>query len=1112
MKNYGNVPALKTTRHPAWLVLPRLILLAAFYVLAGLLARDMATLTDGFVLVWLPAGVALAGVLLLGYAYWPAIAIGSALLAWLNHAPVDHFMAVTVTGNVLGALAGAYLLRVFVKFDCTMTRTMDAAGFLLFACGLSATVNVIFSAASLFAVHGIPPDALLARVVKWWAANALAVLVVTPVLITWGTPSPLKLNLWRQLEALLYAAGLIAATLLAFDTWYVYGLSEYPLAYLPYPFLVWGALRFGPRGATTGTLLVTGLAIYSVSLEGGPFFTGDAEHSLKLLGSYIAMMAASNLLLASAASERRRAASEIRASEKRLRLVVADQQELICRFAPDGRLTFVNPAYCEFFGRAENELLGTNFFDSLDPTEAATLRENLAQLPDERPVCVFDHRSVGGDGHAEWQQFNVRRLNRAGLADIEFQAVIQNISARKRVEFELQEAKAKLEQMNNQLQISARQARAAADDATRASLAKSEFLANMSHELRTPLSGILGMVELLGQTRLDARQRELTDSATESANSLLHVINDILDFSKIEAGKLAIAREEFSLRSVVDGVLENASRHSPAKKIALAAIIRHDVPPRLIGDPIRVRQVLLHLVENGVKFTAAGEVVVRVNPLFQSDGRLRVRFEVTDTGIGLTPEHGAKLFQPFTQADASSSRRFGGIGLGLAISRKIIELLDGQIGVYSTAGQGATFWFELFFETPPQQPKGRSFPGLVFFRALIAAPNASLRESLSERLRGWGVDCSECARLADLAHDIRASLESSVLPLVLCDDEMLALGGAELRELLAKNRERIKSILLAGPTAITDGQEDDLVLFTHVLLKPVREQPFYEALVALVGGQKPESTGPIRLPGDTRDTQIIRREAAFARRTPVSKLRILAAEDHPFNRRLCQMMLETFGATAEWAANGREAVEKFQPGHFDAILMDCNMPEMDGHAATAAIRHLELENRAPQPARIIAITANAVAGEREHCLTSGMDDYLAKPYTSQQLYQALLAAVPLRPAAASEFDADRLELLTQELSRPSVQEMIGDFLAELPDRLTEIHRLHAAARWPELKRAAHSLKGLLVVFGFPKLSEQCLALEEAAALADESGVAQFMQGLDDQVAEAIQRLRNWRKS
>ena len=263
---------------------------------------------------------------------------------------------------------------------------------------------------------------------------------------------------------------------------------------------------------------------------------------------------------------------------------------------------------------------------------------------------------------------------------------MQDITPRKRAELAAQEAQAALEKMNRQLQAAAAEARAAAEQANRANNAKSEFLANMSHEIRTPLSGILGMVELLGQTRLDPRQREFADAAAESANALLHVINDVLDFSKIEAGKMTMAREDFSVRAVVDSVLENAATRGAGKKIALAAVVRREIPHRLTGDPARLRQVLLNLVGNGVKFTERGEVVVRVQPQLQSPGKIVLRFEVTDTGIGLTADDIKKLFQPFVQVDTSSSRKFGGTGLGLAISRKIVELMGGRIGVHSTSG------------------------------------------------------------------------------------------------------------------------------------------------------------------------------------------------------------------------------------------------------------------------------------------------------------------------------------------------------------------------------------------------------------------------------------------
>ena len=1090
----------------------RVAVLTVLYVLGGLLSQQTSILSGqtGVALMWLPTGIALAGVLLFGYRYAVVVFVGGMLFALIDGLVPGFSMPGSALGigcgNALGALACAFVLRRFCHFQNHLERVQDAAGFLIMGSVLAATVDAALTALGFAFSHKIGWHVLWPNAVEYWMANVLGVLVIAPFILAWGAMSSAWMSLLRILEAAACTAGLLAASLISFNLWLPQDWPQYPTVFLPFPFLVWGAVRFGPRGAATGTLLLTTLAVYAVINRCGPFFAGNEAESLRLLDSYLGLVAVSNLLLGSATAERRIARSGLVENEQRLRAVMADQTDLICRFEPDGRLTFVNAAFGRFHAREEKELLGANFFLTLDESEAGKMRETLQALTPDNPVVNFDRRAVAAAGHAEWHQCNIRRLPRRGDKNFEFQAVMQDITLRKRAELVAQEAKASLELANKQLQAAVAESRTAAEQANRANSAKSEFLANMSHEIRTPLSGILGMIELLGQTRLDHRQRDFANAAAESANALLHVINDVLDFSKIEAGKMTIAQEEFPPRAVVESVLENTAPRGTEKKLAIAAIVRREVPHRLVGDPIRIRQVLLNLVGNAIKFTESGEVVVRVSGHFHSRGRLKLRFEVTDTGIGLTPEQVKKLFQPFVQADTSSSRKFGGTGLGLAISRKVIELMGGKIGVTSTPGTGSTFWFELPFEVPPQPALERSFPGLVFIQALVAVPNANLRESLTEQLHGLGVVCRAVATPAELAHGLQQDLTSAVIPLLICDEEMLALGGEPLRSLLAANREQVPSILLASPADSLEAGEAAFANFGSVVLKPVREQPLFDALAGIIAQKNPELTQPVTFAGDT---EFVRRENAATKHTAISGLRILGAEDHPFNRKLCQLMLDNFGARAEWVVNGREAVEKFRSGKYDAILMDCNMPELDGLEATAAIRRIEAEKQAVPPVRIIAITANALAGERDRCLAAGMDEYISKPFTVQQLFEALLAAVPAAPATAPNFNPGRLEQLCKELDPVAVTTLVRDFLAEFPGRMAEIHRLHSAAELALLERNAHSLKGLTALFGLQPLADDFRAVEDACKAKDAQRQIAALASLDTQAELAGQQLRGW---
>ena len=329
----------------------RVVILTAFYFLGGMLGKQAAFLSGSIALVWPPSGIALAAILLFGYRFWPGVALGAMLFSLLDGVPFGFFTLGTAIGNTVGAIVCTFLLRKLINFDVRMERTRDVTGFIVLACFLGTTVNATFNVVSLIYAGTMQWESLFMKVLEWWVPNALAGMVVAPFIIAWAQPLSFR---WRPklfAEVLICALGLVAGTLISFDSWFVYGIQNYALAYLPFPFLVWGALRFGQRGAATGTLLVTGLAIYSLLQGRGPFISGKEGESLMLIGSYIGMLAVTNMLLAAAAAERRQAEKALIASEKRLRAVVEDQTDLLCRFRPDGMLSFVNGAYCRFHGK-----------------------------------------------------------------------------------------------------------------------------------------------------------------------------------------------------------------------------------------------------------------------------------------------------------------------------------------------------------------------------------------------------------------------------------------------------------------------------------------------------------------------------------------------------------------------------------------------------------------------------------------------------------------------------------------------------------------------------------------------------------------------------------------
>lgn len=417
----------------------RVVILIAFYFVGGLVGKESAFLSGNVSLVWPPAGIALAAILLFGYRFWPGVALGAILFTFWSGSPGGFFTWGTALGNTVGALVCAFLLERFVQFRASMERVRDVAGFVLLACIVGTSVNALFNVVSLCYSGEVPWENLFVTLIQWWVPNALAALVVAPLILTWGSTSSIRWHPRLMGEALICATGLIVGTLISFHSWFVYGIENYPLAYLPYPFLIWGALRFGQRGATAGTLLVSVVAVSALLERRGPFVTESMNDSLMLIGSYIGILAVSNLFLAAAAAERERARRAVQDSEQRYRAIVEDQIDLICRFDRDGRITFVNQSYCKFFGKSAEELIGTSFMAALPMEDREIPLSVFATLTPQNPTMTYDHRVLMSGGRFVWQQCTIHSLFDEHGELLEYQTVILDITHRKELEETLRE-------------------------------------------------------------------------------------------------------------------------------------------------------------------------------------------------------------------------------------------------------------------------------------------------------------------------------------------------------------------------------------------------------------------------------------------------------------------------------------------------------------------------------------------------------------------------------------------------------------------------------------------------------------------------------------------------
>ncbi len=806
----------------------------------------------------------------------------------------------------------------------------------------------------------------------------------------------------------------------------------------------------------------------------------------------------------------KRAEAQLRKSEEKFRSLFEDSKDAIYISTPDGKMVDINQAGVELFGYdSKKELLKSDIVKDLyvNPEERKKLKQQLESAGYVKDLEVALKMK---DGNKIIVQITATVERDDDGTIISYRGILRNVTDKKESEKRLKEYMRELKSAKNKAEKQAKKLNAqtielvqARESALEASRLKSEFVANMSHEIRTPLNGIIGMTGMLNDTQCTPEQNEYIDIIHKSSESLLTIVNNILDFSKIEAGKLSLECEEFDVRLVVEEALELLAHKAFEKGIEVGCLVYAEVPTRVKGDVGRLHQILTNLVGNAVKFTEEGEVIVRVSVERETDSKVRLLFTVNDTGIGISEENRQKLFQPFTQADGSSTRKYGGTGLGLVIAKQLVEMMNGKIGVESEPGKGSTFWFSAEFEIQRKKPEPELIPleELDGLRVLTVDDNETNREIIHYQVTSWGMRNTKAKNATEALQFLRQAVEENdPYDLIILDMQMPEMDGIQLARLIKANGEfpdvRIIMLTSIGHQMIENIKQAGI---EKSLTKPVRQSELYNCITVVLGKSL-----------QLKEFQGSKTIQTFANKRKLKKdrMRILVVEDNPNNQKVAALMIRKLGHRPDIACNGKEAIDILKYIKYDMILMDCHMPEMDGFEATSEIRQREKEKKYDR-ALIVAMTANALQGDREKCIATGMNDYIAKPVridVLENIIEKWKQSGEGRKQIGKDRNNDNLVIdrrrleeireLSEDDDHDLFGEMIQTFIKDSHRKMNELKESIKSGDSKKLREIGHFLKGSCSNLGIITMANICSDIENLGKAGKIAGAVELFQMLE----------------